>query len=250
MRILLSNDDGYQSDGIQALFEQLRTFADVQMIAPTANNSAVSSALTLRTPMYLEGVAGKPAQQHLNGTPADCMHIALSTLLDYRPDMVVSGINDGANLGDDTVYSGTVGAATEGYLFGIPSIAFSLVERGWAHLDAAAAKAAELVQKLGAQAERPWLLNVNIPNLPLHELKPAVATRLGRRHHAKPAIEQTAPDGRRMYWIGPSGTAQDNSDGTDFHAVQNGHISITPLTVDRTAYRSLEHWKSTLHGHI
>lgn len=247
MRILLSNDDGYQSDGIQALFERLSAFADVQMLAPSANNSAVSSALTLRKPMYLHSVAGQPQQQHMDGTPADCMHIALSTLLDYRPDLVVSGINDGANLGDDTVYSGTVGAATEGYLFGIPAVAFSLVDRGWAHLDAAATAAAELVQRLEAEIDRAWLLNVNIPNLPSEQLKAVLTTRLGRRHHAKPAIEQDAPDGRRMYWIGPSGGAQDNSEGTDFHAVQNGHISVTPLTVDRTQYRSLEHWKSVLH---
>lgn len=246
MRILLSNDDGYLSEGIQILFDKLQAFADVEMIAPSKNNSAVSSALSLRKPMYIEDVVGKTKQRHINGTPADCMHIALSTLLDYRPDLVVSGINDGANLGDDTVYSGTVGAATEGYLFGIPSIAFSLVDKGWAHLDAAAIKAAELVQELEDQFDRAWLLNVNIPNLPLEQLKPAVTTRLGRRHHAMPAIKQDAPDGRTMYWIGPAGEIKDNSEGTDFFAVQQGHLSITPLNVDRTEYRSLEHWKSVL----
>lgn len=244
MRILLSNDDGYQSEGIQALYHQLSAFADVHMIAPKDNNSAVSSALSLRKPMYVEEAHTGGNQWHVNGTPADCMHIALSTLLDYTPDLVVSGINDGANLGDDTVYSGTVGAATEGYLFGVPSIAFSLVEKGWAHLDAAAAFAAQFVQRIQPETDQPWLLNVNIPNLPANQLKSAVTTRLGRRHHAMPAIKQQAPDGRTMYWIGPAGDMRDNSEGTDFYAVEHGHPSITPLNVDRTEYSSLEHWKT------
>src|SRR3954465_4868079 len=164
MKILICNDDGYQASGIIALYEALKTVADVEVVAPEHNNSAKSNALTLHSPMYVQTAAN--GFRYINGTPADCVHIALTGLLGYRPDLVVSGINNGANMGDDTIYSGTVGAAMEGYLFGVPAIAFSQVEKGWSHLDAAAQKARELVQRLlqDLSSQSPFLLNVNIPN--------------------------------------------------------------------------------------
>src|SRR2546425_2312047 len=171
MKILICNDDGYQAVGIIALYEALKTIADVEVVAPEYNNSAKSNALTLHSPMYVQTAAN--GFRYINGTPADCVHIALTGLLGYRPDLVVSGINNGANMGDDTIYSGTVGAAMEGYLFGVPAIAFSQTQKGWAHIDAAARKARELVaralEKISSD-NSPWLLNVNIPNLPYDEL--------------------------------------------------------------------------------
>jgi 5'-nucleotidase len=181
----------------------------------------------------------------VNGTPADCVHIALTGLLGYRPDLVVSGINNGANMGDDTIYSGTVGAAMEGYLFGIPAIAFSQVDKGWGELEAAAAKAREIVAQMYAQrliGETPWLLNVNIPNLPLQSMRPIRMCRLGRRHAAERVIVQESPRGEAMYWIGGAGAAKDDGEGTDFHATTMGHVSITPLKVDLTDHESLGHW--------
>ncbi|RUP27077.1 MAG: 5'/3'-nucleotidase SurE, partial [Curvibacter sp.] len=164
MKILLSNDDGYQAPGIVALYEALKSIADVEVVAPEQNNSAKSNALTLHSPLYVHRAAN--GFRYVNGTPADCVHIALTGLLGYRPDLVVSGINNGANMGDDTIYSGTVGAAMEGYLFGIPALAFSQVEKGWSELDAAARKAREIVEQIQAQSmigHQPWLLNVNLP---------------------------------------------------------------------------------------
>jgi 5'-nucleotidase len=182
MKILICNDDGFQAPGIVALHDALRTVADVEVVAPEHNNSAKSNALTLNAPLYVHQAYN--GFRYVNGTPADCVHIALTGLLGYRPDLVVSGINNGANMGDDTIYSGTVGAAMEGYLFGIPSIAFSQVDKGWAELEAAAATARQMVQEMQAQqliGTAPWLLNVNIPNMPLHALKSVKLCRLGRR---------------------------------------------------------------------
>jgi 5'-nucleotidase len=173
------------------------------------------------------------------------VHVALTGLLGYRPDLVVSGINNGANMGDDTIYSGTVGAAMEGYLFGIPAIAFSQTQKGWAHLDAAARKARELVRQVLAgpiKWDAPWLLNVNIPNLPEADLKPFRICRLGRRHAAEKVISQTSPHGETMYWIGGAGPAKDSAEGTDFHATAQGHVSITPLKVDLTDHDGLSVW--------
>ncbi|KKW68259.1 stationary phase survival protein SurE [Lampropedia cohaerens] len=245
MRILLCNDDGYLAPGIVALHEALSELPDVHVlvVAPEHNNSAKSNALTLHAPLYVREAHN--GFRYVNGTPADCVHIALTGLLDDRPDLVVSGINNGANMGDDTIYSGTVGAAMEGFLFGIPSLAFSLVERDWAHLDAAARRAALFVAQLQAQshiAGQRWLLNVNIPNLPLTLLKPVKWCRLGRRHAAERVICQKNPRGEIMYWIGASGAAADTSPGTDFHAVAQGHVAVTPLHADLTDYRALEHW--------
>ena len=250
MKILICNDDGYQATGIEALHDALRDLADVEVIAPEYNNSAKSNALTLHSPLYVH--TADNGFRYVNGTPADCVHIALTGLLDYRPDLVVSGINNGANMGDDTIYSGTVGAAMEGYLFGIPAMAFSQVEKGWAHIDAAAQAAGDLVRRIGAQSlsrEQPWLLNVNIPNLPLGELKLPKVCRLGRRHAAQNAITMTSPYGETMYWIGGAGGALDASEGTDFHATAQGHLSLTPLSVDLTDHAALAYWAQGL-GHM
>jgi 5'-nucleotidase len=246
MKILISNDDGYQAPGIIALYEALKTVAEVEVVAPEQNNSAKSNALTLHSPLYVHEASN--GFRYINGTPADCMHIALTGLLGYRPDLVVSGINNGANMGDDTIYSGTVGAAMEGFLFGIPAIAFSQIEKGWKHIDAAANAARDLIMQLDAHQLRnsgPWLLNVNIPNLPLATLKPAKICRLGRRHAAERVITQDSPRGETMYWIGNAGAAKDDAEGTDFHATANGHIAITPLKVDLTDHDNLRYWAQT-----
>jgi 5'-nucleotidase len=241
MKILLSNDDGFQAPGIVALYEAIRDLGDVEVVAPEHNNSAKSNALTLHQPLYVH--PGANGFRYVNGTPADCVHIALTGLLDYRPDLVVSGINNGANMGDDTIYSGTVGAAMEGYLFGIPAIAFSQVEKGWAHLEAAAQKARALVQQVIAQGlhERPapFLLNVNIPNRPLDQLGGFEVCRLGRRHAAEKVISQSSPRGDTMYWIGAAGAAKDGAPGTDFHACAEGRVAVTPLQVDLTDHERL-----------
>lgn len=246
MKILICNDDGYQAPGIVALYEALKDVAEVEVVAPEHNNSAKSNALTLHTPLYVQRSSN--GFRYVNGTPADCVHIALTGLLDYRPDLVVAGINNGANMGDDTIYSGTVGAAMEGFLFGIPSIAFSQVERNWRHLDAAAFKARELVLQMDGQSligATPWLLNVNIPNLPLDQMGHVKLCRLGRRHAAEAVITQQSPRGETMYWIGAAGPAKDEADGTDFHATTQGHIAMTPLKVDLTDHDHLSYWAQT-----
>jgi 5'-nucleotidase len=251
MKILISNDDGFQAPGIVALHAALQSLpgVEVEVVAPEHNNSAKSNALTLHSPLYVHEASN--GFRYVNGTPADCVHIALTGLLGYRPDLVVSGINNGANMGDDTIYSGTVGAAMEGYLFGIPAIAFSQTEKGWKHLDAAAAKAAELVQQLlpsvpeAQRRSEPWLLNVNIPCLPLQAIRGFKVTRLGRRHAAEPVITQVNPRGDTMYWIGSAGPARDDVDGTDFHAAQQGYATITPLQVDLTDHDRLPYWAPT-----
>ena len=247
MKILISNDDGYQAPGIVALHDALKDLpgVEVEVVAPEQNNSAKSNALTLHSPLYVHRAAN--GFRYVNGTPADCVHIALTGLLGYRPDLVVSGINNGANMGDDTIYSGTVGAAMEGYLFGIPALAFSQVEKGWQHLDAAAAKARELVQQMlarinAAPQAAPWLLNVNIPNRVLDELQGVKVCQLGRRHAAERVITQPSPRGETMYWIGGAGAAKDDGPGTDFHAAALGHVTVTPLKVDLTDHERLIYW--------
>ncbi len=251
MNILLSNDDGFQAPGIVALHRALQALPGVrvEVVAPEHNNSAKSNALTLNAPLYVH--QGPHGVRYVNGTPADCVHIALTGLLDYRPDLVVSGINNGANMGDDTIYSGTVGAAMEGYLFGIPAIAFSQVDKGWAHLDDAADAAAQLVARIGRHqldGGKPWLLNVNIPNLPANQIKTPKICRLGRRHAAEKVITMTSPRGETMYWIGGAGPAADAAEGTDFHATAAGHVAITPLKVDLTDRDALAYWSQGLQG--
>ncbi len=249
MKILISNDDGFRADGIVALFNALKSVANVEVVAPEHNNSAKSNALTLHTPLYVHRADN--GFRYVNGTPADCVHIALTGLLGYRPDLVISGINNGANMGDDTLYSGTVGAAMEGYLFGIPALAVSQIDKGWGHLDAAAQTVKNLVQQMMAGDllnTRPWLLNVNIPNLPFDQIKPPQVCRLGRRHAAEPVITQVDPRGQTMYWIGNAGPAMDDSEGTDFHAAGQGHVVVTPLKVDLTDHDHLQTWAQTC-GH-
>ncbi|MET0858114.1 MAG: 5'/3'-nucleotidase SurE [Telluria sp.] len=232
MRILISNDDGYLAPGINALAEALAAVADVVVVAPDSNRSGASNSLSLDRPLSVQQASN--GFYFVNGTPTDCVHVALTGMLDYRPDLVVSGINNGPNMGDDTLYSGTVAAATEGYLFGIPAIAFSQAEYGWTNIDAAARLARDIVLRRFDELTAPWLLNVNIPNLPYEQLGAIVATRLGRRHQAEPVIRALDPRGREIFWIGPPGATRDAGEGTDFHAVAQGDVSVTPLQVDLT----------------
>ncbi len=232
MRILISNDDGYLAPGIIALAEALAPIAEIVVVAPDSNRSASSNSLTLEKPISILRAAN--GFYYCNGTPSDCVHIALTGILSWKPDLIVSGINQGQNMGDDTLYSGTVAAATEGFLFGIPAIAFSQVEKGWKELESAARVARETVERVYDSMPKPFLLNVNIPNWPYAELKRSVATRLGKRHHSEGVIRMLDPFGREIFWIGPAGLAKDGGEGTDFHAAENGHVSITPLQIDLT----------------
>lgn len=238
MRILISNDDGYLAPGINALAEALASVADITVVAPDSNRSGASNSLSLDRPLSV----GKAANgfYFVNGTPTDCVHVALTGMLDFRPDLVVSGINNGQNMGDDTLYSGTVAAATEAYLFGIPAIAFSQVNHGWEHIDAAARVAREIVLRRFDALPAPYLLNVNIPNLPYEQMGPLAATRLGRRHQAEPVIRAQDPRGREIFWIGAPGACRDAGEGTDFYATAQGQVSVTPLQVDLTHRTQLD----------
>jgi 5'-nucleotidase len=238
MRILISNDDGYLAPGIEALAEALASVADIVVVAPDSNRSGASNSLSLDRPLSVQQASN--GFYFVNGTPTDCVHVALTGMLDYRPDLVVSGINNGPNMGDDTLYSGTVAAATEGFLFGIPAIAFSQAEHGWTNLDAAARVAREIVLRRFDELASPYLLNVNIPNLPYEQLGAVTATRLGRRHQAEPVIRALDPRGREIFWIGPPGATKDAGEGTDFHATAQGLVSVTPLQVDLTHKLQLE----------
>ncbi len=239
MRILISNDDGYFAPGLVCLATHLSKIADVVVVAPEQDRSGASNSLTLDRPLKLKQAAN--GFYYVNGTPTDCVHLAVTGMLPYQPDMVVSGINAGANMGDDTIYSGTVAAATEGLLLGIPAIALSLVGKSHAHYDTAGQVAVELVQRFAAQSHRaPWLLNVNVPDLPYSDLTGTQVTRLGKRHKAEPVIPVSNPQGETVYWVGPPGKAQDAGEGTDFYAVGQGCVSITPLQMDLTQYRQLD----------
>jgi 5'-nucleotidase len=244
MKILISNDDGYLAPGIIALAEQLATIADIVVVAPDSNRSGSSNSLTLDRPLRV--VQSANGFYSINGTPSDCVHIALTGILTERPDLVVSGINQGQNMGDDTLYSGTVAAATEGYLFGIPAIAFSQVDHRWAHLDAAARVAKDIVLRKFEALHKPFLLNVNIPNLPYEKLQRVVATRLGKRHESEPVIKTQDPHGNDIFWIGPVGKAKEASAGTDFHATAEGCVSVTPLQIDLTHANQLERLQQVL----
>lgn len=248
MRILISNDDGYSAPGIAALARSLARLADVVVVAPERDRSGASNSLTLDRPLMSRTSAN--GFQYINGTPTDCVHLAITGLLDHRPDLVVAGINDGANLGEDTIYSGTVAAATEGYLLGVPAIAFSLVKKGYEHLDVAADMAARIVEHLAPRlAQTRMLLNVNIPNRPAAELKAPVVTRLGRRHQAEQTVKSVNPRGDTVYWIGPAGPIKEAGPGTDFHAVEQGQVSITPLDLDLTSdseMASVANWLNDL----
>ena len=239
MRILVANDDGYLAPGLAALVKACEGLGELDVVAPEQNASGTSNSLTLNRPLSVYTAAN--GIRYINGTPSDCVHVALTGLLEHRPDLVVSGINQGANMGDDTLYSGTVAAAMEGYLFGIPAIAFSQVDKGWTNLDSAARVARDVIQQVIRKppSAAPFLLNVNIPNLPDADRLPRVVTRLGRRHASEPVIRQTSPRGELMYWIGPAGNAREGGEGTDFHATANARVSITPLQVDLTDHAGL-----------
>ncbi len=244
MKILISNDDGYLAPGIVALADALAPIADITVVAPDSNCSGSSSSLTLDRPFWIEQADN--GFYYVNGTPSDCVHVALTGGIASDIDLVVSGINQGQNMGDDTLYSGTVAAATEGYLFGIPSIAFSQIDRGWQELASAAKVARDIVERYADALAKPYLLNINIPNLPYAALKPPVATRLGKRHVSQPVRRQQDPYGKDLYWIGAFGEAKDGGEGTDFHAVKQGHISVTPLQVDLTHVLQLDSLKKAL----
>jgi 5'-nucleotidase len=233
MRILLSNDDGYFAPGLAALAEGLASLGEITVVAPERDRSGASNSLTLDRPLMLRKAHN--GFFYVNGTPTDCVHMAVTGLLDFEPDVIVSGINSGSNMGDDTLYSGTVAAATEGYLLGIPSIAVSLVGTEFAHYKTAARVAGDLVQRLRrAPFGAPVLLNVNVPDLPYEALKGIEVTRLGRRHKAQPVVEGKNPRGETVYWVGPAGAAREAGPGTDFNALERGAVSVTPLQVDLT----------------
>ena len=246
MRILIANDDGYLAPGLAALVRACEGLGELDVIAPEQNASGTSNSLTLGRPLSVHTAAN--GFHYVNGTPSDCVHLALTGVLPQRPDLVVSGINNGANMGDDTLYSGTVAAAMEGFLFGIPAIAFSQTQKGWGDLDAAARVARSVIEQAlrDPPARSPWLLNVNIPNRADAHTLPRVVTRLGRRHASEPLIRQTSPRGETMYWIGPAGDAREAGPGTDFHATANGQVSITPLQVDLSDHAALPEWRTWL----
>ncbi len=239
MRILLSNDDGYFAPGLACLAESLATVSEVTVVAPERDRSGASNSLTLDRPLKLRRAPN--GFYYVNGTPTDCVHLAVTGMLDTRPDMVISGINSGANMGDDTIYSGTVAAATEGFLLGIPSIAVSLAGKDLVHYNTAAQVVTELVQRFAGRTHpHPWLLNVNVPDIPQQQLQGMETTRLGKRHKAEPVVKATNPHGETVYWVGAAGQAQDAGAGTDFHAVENRRVSVTPLQIDLTQYSQLD----------
>jgi 5'-nucleotidase len=246
MKILVSNDDGYLAKGINVLIDALDAVGDVVVVAPDRNRSAASNSLTLSDPLrvrrYGEG------RFNVNGTPSDCVHLALTGLLEDEPDLVVSGINHGANLGDDVIYSGTVAAAMEGRFLGLPTIAVSLVgaER-LRHFDTAGRVVADMVRKLAAAGlPRELILNVNVPDIPFEEIAGIKAVRLGFRHKSEPVVKSEDPHGRTIYWVGPAGEGADSGEGTDFDAIQRGFVTVTPLTVDLTHHESLPQLKDWL----
>lgn len=239
MRILLSNDDGYFAPGLAALAKALAPLADITVVAPERDRSGASNSLTLDRPLMLRQAPS--GFYYVNGTPTDCVHLAVTGMLDHMPDMVISGINHGANMGDDTIYSGTVAAATEGYLLGIPSIAVSLANHDALNFDTAARVVLELAQRIQAQPPtEPMLLNVNVPDCKWDDLKGQRVTRLGKRHKAESVVKTTNPRGQTVYWVGAAGPAQDAGEGTDFHAIANGFVSITPLQMDLTLFSQMD----------
>lgn len=239
MRILLSNDDGYFAPGLACLADFLSKMAEIIVVAPERDRSGSSNSLTLDRPLNLQ--KSHNGFYYVNGTPTDCVHLAVTGMLDVMPDMIISGINQGANMGDDTIYSGTVAAATEGFLLGIPSIAVSLVNASRGNYLTAARVAADMVSHFREnEIQSPVLLNINVPDIEYHQLKGIEVTRLGRRHKAEPVIKSQSPRGEVMYWVGAAGPAQDAGKGTDFYATQNDRVSVTPLQIDLTRYDQLD----------
>jgi 5'-nucleotidase len=251
LKILLANDDGYRAEGLRFLREALAGVAPLTVVAPDRNCSGASHSLTLEVPLRVQRV-DEDTWYVINGTPTDCVHLAITGLFDFEFDMVVSGVNDGANLGDDVLYSGTVAAAIEGRFLGLPTVAVSLVAQGGGtgpHFATAARVARELVERLLAKPlHRSMILNVNVPDLPYEQLQGFEVTRLGHRHRAKPAVRGKDPRGREIFWVGAAGAGQDAGPGTDFHAVANGRVSVTPLQVDLTRHAALEAVRDWLQG--
>jgi 5'-nucleotidase len=241
VKILVSNDDGYRAAGLHTLAAALREFGDVTVVAPDRNRSGAGHSLTLDVPLRVTQMDDR--LYYVTGTPTDCVHLAISGLFDFEHDMVVSGINDGSNLGDDVLYSGTVAAAIEGRFLGLPAIAVSLctgVHSGQ-HFDTAARVARELVARLLSQPVDPAMIfNVNVPDRPYEDLRGMRATRLGFRHRAESVVKSQDPKGRPVYWVGPAGPQQDAGPGTDFHAVSEGYVSVTPLQLDLTRHAVLK----------
>lgn len=250
MRILLSNDDGCRAEGLHRLAEALKAFATVTIVAPDRNRSGASNSLTLDGPLRLHHDA--PGVICVDGTPTDCVHLAITGLLDESPDMVVSGINAGANLGDDVIYSGTVAAAMEGRFLGFPAVAVSLVldsQDGPHHYASAARFTAELVTRLRSHPlPADTILNVNVPDLPWDGIQGVEATRLGHRHRSEPVLRDSDPRGRPIYWVGPPGAEQDAGPGTDFDAIRRRRISVTPIQVDLTRHSALDNLSQWLGG--
>ena len=245
MRILLSNDDGYFAPGLACLAETLAKIADIIVVAPERDRSGASNSLTLDRPLSLR--KSHNGFYYVNGTPTDCVHLAVTGMLDTLPDMVVSGINDGANMGDDTIYSGTVAAATEGFLLGIPSLAVSIASGSNGNFAAAARVAADMVQRFkNGKFNEPILLNINVPDVAYEQLQGTEVTRLGRRHKAESVVKSQSPRGETVYWVGAAGAAQDAGEGTDFFAVKRNRVSVTPLQIDLTQYGQLDSVKNWL----
>ena len=232
MRILISNDDGYFAPGIEHLAAVLGSRHEITVVAPERDRSGASNSLTLDRPLTVRRAPN--GFLFVNGTPTDCVHLAVTGLLESLPDAIVSGINLGANMGDDTIYSGTVAAATEGYLLGIPAIAISLAGKHGAHFETAGGVAMQLIERHERAPAGKWLLNVNVPDVPAASIKGVKVTRLGRRHKAEDVIPMKNPRGETVYWVGPSGAAADAGEGTDFHATDLGYVSVTPLQMDLT----------------
>ena len=245
MKILVSNDDGYLAPGLAALAAELKSLAEVTVVAPDRNRSGASNSLTLERP--IRAVTAENGFIRVEGTPTDCVHLAITGLLHDEPDMVVSGINAGANLGDDVLYSGTVAAAMEGRFLGLPAIAVSLCGEAPKHYDTAARVAKQIIERLLANPlANDVILNVNVPDVPWAQLAGINATRLGHRHKAEPVIKSQDPRGRPIYWVGPAGPEQDAGEGTDFFAIKNNCVSVTPIQVDLTRYNAIETIKSWL----
>ncbi|RKZ48919.1 MAG: 5'/3'-nucleotidase SurE [Gammaproteobacteria bacterium] len=245
MRYLLSNDDGYQATGIKLLAEALEKSGEVTVVAPDRDRSGASNSLTLDAPIHMH--TADNGFIYVNGTPTDCVHLAITGLLEEEPDMVLSGINAGANLGDDVLYSGTVAAAMEARFLGCPAIAISLASQAGVneeavHFDTAVRVVLELIESLPSLAlESELLLNVNVPDMPYEEIGEFEVTRLGNRHKSEPAIKAEDPRGRPIFWVGPVGPEQDAGPGTDFYAINNNNVSITPMQVDLTKYSVIEY---------
>ena len=247
MRILLSNDDGVHAKGMQVLQQALCQIADVTTVGPDRNCSGASNSLTLINPLRVQQMEN--GFLSVNGTPTDCVHLAISQLLDFTPDLVVAGINHGANLGDDVLYSGTVAAATEGRHLGLPAIAVSMAGREEEHFATAAYVTVQVIKKLKSHPlPADQILNINVPSVSIEQLKGIQVTRLGRRHKAETMTSATDPWGRKIYWYGSLGPELDAGEGTDFHAVANGYASITPLQIDMSAYKSMDRLQQWLEG--